>query len=270
MKRWRHRLRSEHGFTLVELMAAMAGGVVVLLAALTILDVTMHQTTRTFSLVDATSRAEPAFEAIENELHSACFADNETPIQSGSSGTRLIFVSSLGNAANPAATWHEIVFSGGKLTDNSYAASEQEVNGNPAWTRGSLENSRIVLTNVGQSKNTSTNTLIAPFQYFAYQQATGTDAGGNNYMILPDGTSPIPGTSTTVYNPLITGTQTLTTNQAQGAAEVLITLVVGPAGGNNENTNLNGVNDTVTDGVILRLTPAANNTAYGGDFSPCQ
>jgi len=89
-------------------------------------------------------------------------------------------------------------------------------------------------------------------------------------MILPDGISPIPGTSTTVYNPLITGTQTLSSNQAASAAEVLITMVVGPAGGNNENTNLSGVNDTVTDAVTLRLTPAADNTAYGGDFSPCQ
>ena len=133
MMQWRHRLRSERGFTLVELLAAMAAGVVVLLAALTILDVSMHQTTRTFTLVDATSRAEPAFEALENELHSACFADNETPIQSGSSGTSLIFVSSVGNAATPTPTWHEIDFSGGDLTDNSYAASEQEVSGTPTW-----------------------------------------------------------------------------------------------------------------------------------------
>jgi type II secretory pathway component PulJ len=270
MARLGDRLRSEDGFTLVELMVAMVGGVVVLLAALLVLDVALHQTTRTFSLVDATTRAEPAFEAIENELHSACFADNETPIQSGSSGTSLIFVSSVGNAASPTATWHEIDFSGGKLTDSSYAASESEVSGTPTWTRGSLESSRIVLTNVSQSTNTSTSALIPPFQYFAYQQAPGTDAGGNNYMILPDGMSPIPGTTTTEYNPLITGTQTLTANQAQSAAEVLITMVVGPAGGNNENTNQSGVSDTVTDAVVLRLTPASNNTAYGGDFSPCE
>jgi hypothetical protein len=88
-------------------------------------------------------------------------------------------------------------------------------------------------------------------------------------MILPDGISPVPGTSTTVYNPLVTGTQTLSSAQAASAAEVLITLVVGPAGQNNENTNLKNVNDTVTDAVTLRLTPAANNTSYGGDFSPC-
>ncbi len=269
MKRRLLDLRSESGFTLVELMVAMVGGIVVLMAALTILDVALHQTTRTFSLVDATARAEPAFEAIENELHSACFADSETPIQPGSSGTSLIFVSSVGNAASPTATWHEITFSAGKLTDSSYATSEQVVGGVPTWTRGSLQQSRIVLTNVGQSTNTSTNSLIPPFQYFAYQQAPGTDAAGNNYMILPDGTSPIPGTSTTEYSPLITGTQTLSTAQAQSAAEVLITLVVGPGGGNNENTNLSGVSDTVTDGVTMRLTPASNNTAYGGDFSPC-
>jgi prepilin-type N-terminal cleavage/methylation domain-containing protein len=270
MRRWRHRLRSERGFTLVELLAAMSAGVVVMMAALTILDVAMHQTTRTFSLVDATARAEPAFESIENELHSACFADNETPIQSGSSGTSLIFVTSTGNAATPTATWHEIDFSGGNLTDNSYAATEQEVSSVPTWTRGSLESTHLVLTNVSEATNTSTNSAIPPFQYFAYQQAPGTDAAGNNYEILPDGISPIPGTSTTVYNPLVTGSQTLTSAQAATAAEVLITMVVGPSGSHSENTNLSGVNDTVTDAVTLRLTPAANNTAYGGDFSPCE
>jgi len=49
------RLRSERGFTLVELLVAMVAGIVVLMAGLTILDVTMDQTTRSFSMVDATN-----------------------------------------------------------------------------------------------------------------------------------------------------------------------------------------------------------------------
>jgi prepilin-type N-terminal cleavage/methylation domain-containing protein len=270
--RRRLNLRSERGFTLVELLAAMAAGVVVLMAALTVLDVSIHQTTRTFSLVDATSRAEPAFEAIENELHSACFADEETPIQAGSSGTALIFVTSVGNAATPVATWHEIDFNtNGNLVDNSYSATESSVSGSPAWTRGTLQNSRIVLTNTGQTYNTATPpTKIPVFQYFAYQQAPATDAAGNNYMILPDGTAAVPGTSSTIYNPLVTGTAQLTSAQAASAAEVLITLVVGPGGQNNENTTLSTVNDTVTDSIVLRLTPASNNTADGGTYEPCE
>ena len=80
-------LRSEEGFTLIELLVTMVAGIVVLMALLTIMDVTLQSTTRAFSQVDANNRARPAFTSIENELHSACFADEETPIQSGSSGT---------------------------------------------------------------------------------------------------------------------------------------------------------------------------------------
>ena len=82
-------LRSEDGFTLVELLATMVAGIVVLMALLTIMDVTLQNTTHAFSQVDATQRARPAFTGIENDLHSACFADEETPIQTGSSPTRL-------------------------------------------------------------------------------------------------------------------------------------------------------------------------------------
>ena len=59
----RRRLASEAGFTLVELMVTMVAGVVVLLALGTIMDVTLRETTRSFTLVDATERARPIFEA---------------------------------------------------------------------------------------------------------------------------------------------------------------------------------------------------------------
>lgn len=267
----RINLKSEEGFTLVELLATMVAGIVVLAAVLTVLDVTFQQTTRTFSRVDATRRARPAFTAIENELHSSCFADQETPIQSGSSPTSLIFLSSTGTAATPISVWHEIVYNGAPkrtLTDSSYATSESTVNGVPTWTRGALQSSRIVLRNVSQAVSSS-NQPIPVFQYFAFQTAPGTDAAGNQYMILPDGTAPIPGTTTTVFNPLAPGAA-LTGTQAATVAEVLINLTVGPGGGSNENTNLSGVSDTVTDAITFRFTPAANHVGAGASFDPCE
>ncbi len=260
----RRALVSEAGFTLVELLATMVAGIVVLMALFTIMDVTLQQTTRTFSLVDATQRARPAFEQIENELHSACFADEETPIQVGSNANALIFLTSSGNGATPTAVWHEIDFAGGKLTDSTYATVTSEVNDLPTWSRGTQQGStRTVLTNVSASGTTPA------FQYFAYQIAPGTDAGGNQYMILPDGTAPIPGTSTTVFNPLAPG-GSLTAAQATSAAEVLITLKVGPQGGNdNENTNLSNVGDSVSDAVVFRNTPTANHVGDGAVFEPC-
>ena len=262
----RRRVADERGFTLVELLATMVAGVVVLLALGTIMDVTLRETTRSFTLVDATNRTRPIFEQIENNLHSACFADEETPIQSGSNANTLIFMSSSGNAATPTAVWHEVAYNPAPtstLTDTTYSTSYSVVNGIPTWSRGAQQGSpRTLLTNVVQTGTTPV------FQYFAYQTAPGTDAAGNQYEILPDGTAPVPGTSTTVTNPLDPG-GSLTSTDASSAAEVLITLTVGPAGHAYENTNLANVGQSVTDSITFRFTPAANHVGDGASFAPC-
>jgi Tfp pilus assembly protein PilW len=265
-------LRSEEGFTLIELLVTMVAGIVVLMALLTIMDVTLQSTTRAFSQVDANNRARPAFTSIENELHSACFADEETPIQAGSNGSALIFLSSTGSGATPNEWWHEIDYNAAPtstLVDNTYSAVQSDVNGVPTWSRGTLQSTRVVLTNVGQTRPTPTAALTPVFQYFAYQVAPGTDAAGNQYEILPDGTAPVPGTSTTVFNPLAPGAS-LSANQAASAAEVLISLGVGPGGGNNESTNYTNVGTAVSDAITFRFTPAANHVGDGAVFDPCQ
>jgi Tfp pilus assembly protein PilW len=261
----RRALASEAGFTLVELLVTMVAGIVVLLALGTIMDVTLRETTRSFTLVDATERARPVFEQIENELHSACFADEETPIQIGSGPSALIFMTSAGDSSIPTAMWHEIDYNAAPtstLTDSTYSTVYTDTNDTPTWSRGSLVSSKVLLNHVVQDGST------AVFQYFAYQTAPGTDAAGNQYEILPDGTSPIPGTSTTVFNPLAPGAA-LTSAQAATAAEVMINLTVGPAGGFNENTNLANDGQSVSDNITFRFTPAANTVGDGATFAPC-
>jgi prepilin-type N-terminal cleavage/methylation domain-containing protein len=261
----RRRFADQRGFTLVELLATMVAGVVVLLALGTIMDVTLRETTRSFTLVDATNRTRPVFEQIENNLHSACFADEETPIQVGSNANTLIFMSSYGNGATPTAIWHQITYNpapAASLTDTTYSTSYSVVSGIPTWSRGTQLGTRTLLTNVAQTGSTPV------FQYFAYQTAPATDAAGNQYEILPDCTATVPGTSTTVSNPLAPG-GSLTATQASSAAEVLISLTVGPAGHSNENTNLANVGQSVTDSIAFRFTPAANHEGDGATFSPC-
>lgn len=265
LRKARHRLGDERGFTLVELLTTMVAGVVVLLALGTIMDVTLRETTRSFTLVDATDRTRPVFEQLENNLHSACFADEQTPIQVGSNANTLIYMSSYGNGATPTAVWHQVTYSPAPtatLTDTTYSTSYSVIAGIPTWSRGALQATKTLLTNVAQTGTTPV------FQYFAYQTAPGTDAAGNQYEILPDGTAPVPGTSTTVFNPLAPG-GSLSTTQASSAAEVIVTLTVGPAGGFNENTNLAHVGQSVSDSIAFRFTPAANHEGDGATFSPC-
>jgi prepilin-type N-terminal cleavage/methylation domain-containing protein len=258
------RLHRQDGFTLVELLVVIVTATVIAGALFTILDVTLRSTTRTFTRVDATQRARTQIEALENELHSACVAANVAPIQAGSTGTTLNFLSYYGDAASPTPVWHSVVFSGGTLTDNAYSVSGTA----PSWTQGTLQSSYQLLNNVAQIGTTP------PFQYFAYQEAPNgsggyyTDGAGNPYMMLLDGTSSVSGTNTfPAASPLATP---LSAANAALAAEVLINLSVGPTGGSQENTNLSDANVSVTDSVILRLTPVANHVETGANFQPCR
>ncbi|MBV9174538.1 MAG: type II secretion system protein [Chloroflexi bacterium] len=259
--------RSEGGFTLVELLVVIIAGLVVVIALFALVDVTLRQTTRTFSAVDATQHARTALEEIENEAHSACLLDYPSPIQPGSTDTSLRFVSQYGStataatAANPYPVLHTIAFDpvAKTLTDTT----------SPFGGGVGTIQTTTLLTNVGAQGS-------APvFQYFAYAEPTDssgapyTDGAGNPYEMLIDGINAVPGTA------IIPSAQPLAVplsiDDAGQAAEVLIKLQVGASGGTNENTNLtSGVNDSVTDQVVLRLTPPVNHAGSGTSFEPCQ
>lgn len=268
---------AEEGFTLIEMLTTMLIGFIVLGALFMIQTVTLHQTTRLFSKVDATQHVRVAVEQVENELHSACVTDKVTPILAGSSSTVLTFVSQYGTAASLTPVEHQVTFNSaaGTLTDASYAETSvsQATDGSPIYTFASTATTtRTLLKNASQTGSTPI------FQYFAYQEPMNgstpyTDSAGDPYMMLLDGTSEVPGTSTIpAASPL---TVPLSTTNAANAAEVMISLTGGPQGGTGEVTNYNApntndVSDPVSDAVVLRLTPAANHVGSGVVFLPCQ
>ena len=260
----RSALRRQDGFTLIELLVVMLTSAIIMLALFAILDFTLVQTSRTFTRVDATQRSRTQLEALENELHSACVSSGSTPLQPGSSGSALNFISYFGDAASPTPLWHSVVFSGGTLTDSQYNVT----GASPNWQQGTLQKTVPLLAHAAQVGS-------APmFQYFAYQQAPNgsggyyTDGGGNPYMLLLDGTSSVPGTSIIpAASPLATP---LSTAGAQQAAEVLINLSVGPGGGSGERTSFADGAVSAADSVVLRLTPPANHVETGANFLPCR
>jgi Tfp pilus assembly protein PilV len=268
-------IRDESGFTLIEMLVTILMGIVILSALVTIMVTTLDQTTRYFSKIDATQHARVGVEQIENELHSACVTDNVTPVLTGSTGTTLQFVSQYGTAASLTPVEHVISWnsSTGALTDTTYAETGVTINssGVPIYTFSTTpSNTRTVLTNVTETGTTPI------FEYFKYQVPTNssnqpyTAPDGNDYEMLIDGTNAIPGTSTVpAAQPLTTP---LASSDAALTAEVMINMTVGPSGGTGENTHLTpgDAADAVSDGVVLRLTPAANEAGNGAVFLPCQ
>ena len=281
-------LAAEEGVSLIELLVSILAGMIVIIALFNLQIVTLHQTTRVFTKVDATQHARIAIEDLENELHSACIVDNVTPIQAGSSPTSVQFVSQEGNGATLTPVEHLItynttagsitttsgVFNYGALTltDATYAETGETQNssGVPVYTFASTASTaRILLANVSQSGT------IPIFQYYAYQVPMNgstpyTDSSGDDYEMLLDGTSDVPGTSTIPTASPLTATPSLGATNAANTAEVVTTVVVAPYKTTGENTNLADASDTVSDGVVLRLTPAPNHTGDGNAFIPCQ
>lgn len=267
--------RARGGFTLVELVVAMAAGIVVLIGGTTILFVTMHQTQRTFTKIDATRQARTAFGYIENELHSAC-VNGSPPIQGvaadgtvESDANNLVFLSYIGNAANPTPVWHQLSYSAslGTLTDTSYHATYTPSQTGNDWTRGSASATSTLLSNLPQQPTGSPPV----FQYFNYQ-SVGSDSSGNVYYAIPDGSNLSPLTGTRLTPAPLGTTGGLLAANANVTVEVVISLLVGPSAENIASSSLTSVDDAVTDSISLRLTTPpdySSGSSSSGEYAPC-
>lgn len=254
----------EDGFTLIELVVAMAIAITVVIALSGIMIVTLHQTRNTLTRVDATRQARVAMTQIENELHSACVGGAAVPIQAGSTASKLIFLSYTGDAASPTPVWHELSLTGTTLTDTTYGVTASTTGS--GWTRTGTGTTTQLLTNVtAQGTN-------AVFTYFPYTYALGTD--GNYYWYIPDGTNPNPVTGVVPTNgALPTSGSGLIASDAANTVEVMVRLSVGPASTNGlTGSALSAVSVPITDTISLRLTTPPDFTTSSsstGDFGPC-
>jgi type II secretory pathway pseudopilin PulG len=168
-------LRDEHGFTLVEMLVAMVTGMVVILATLSILDISISQSSRISERVDADQRGRLAMEKILLELHSSCTFASANPVEPESSDKVLKFVSQTGTEAYfTKMVKHLITFNpeAGTLTDANYVSNNELKAGETTneWTYPNTPTStQTLLTGVSQSKEKTTETPIPVFQYFKYE-----------------------------------------------------------------------------------------------------
>ena len=94
MRRRLHRLRSdESGFTLVELLAAMSIGIIILMAAFLVLDRATAVSQEIANRQDALQRGRVAMERIVRELRSqVCLGDETEPITAANNNAVTFFV----------------------------------------------------------------------------------------------------------------------------------------------------------------------------------
>jgi Tfp pilus assembly protein PilV len=279
----------ESGFTLIELLVTMIIAIVTALALFAFQDLALHQSSRVFAKVDATQQARNTIEVIESRLHSACVAEDVTPIQAGSTTQSLFFISKYGGAATVTPEFHKIYMSGTSLIDATYAATgTSAANWAPA---ASPSSSRTLLTNVTPASGTS-STL---FTYYAYGVATDSaghnyiDAAGDPYVMLLDGTSTLPPGITTytggavpagtvpANSPLTLDASPTNSNTPPGLSQanaqitsaVGIKLVVDANGALGTFPQISDSATTVSDVVTLRITPVPSDNNQGVP-GPCE
>jgi Tfp pilus assembly protein PilW len=151
--------------TLVELLVAMSAGVVVMVGITLAMIVTMRETSRVTSHVEANQQARIAMTKILAELHSACLAPQIAPIYPESSATTLNFIHQSGSAVAPVPVKSKIVLTEGMLKEFDYRY-KSGLAPNYVFEEAAPESTEILLENASQIGTTPI------FRYYTYSNGT--------------------------------------------------------------------------------------------------
>jgi prepilin-type N-terminal cleavage/methylation domain-containing protein len=262
----RHRLTDHAGFTMVELMVAMATGLVIVFGAFSLIDLSTRTATQVRDRVDATTQARAAMETLVQELNSGCVTSDVSPVQPRTAGgpsvttngTNLVFVDGLGQSGtidqseSVQPVEHVVSLTNGTLTDSSYAyvsGNQPSLQNAPTWTFGSTPiATHVLLTNV--TPQAGSNGAI--FQYYSYSNPSNATAQS------------LVGAAPITNFPLDDTWPPTAANAAVSVAQVDIALQVAATNKNpwaNKPANMANIDDS----VVFRLTPATP----GGPNYPC-
>jgi prepilin-type N-terminal cleavage/methylation domain-containing protein len=249
-------LEDERGYTLIELVVAMALGMVLMVAVFTFLQFTTNDVSRITQRAEVDQTGRTALEKIMLALHSACVAPTVAPIRSGSGPNTIRFVSEtspLNTNKEPVSALttvklHEITYtpaSGkvqGTLVEKSWPSSG--LVGSYTFNEKETPTERKLLTGVKRS-GAGESTPI--FQYYRYYR-TG-DKEPQLGTINP--------TATTVLKE---------EEEAKTITKVTVSFTLSPEG--HEYTAFG--NDrpvALEDSAIFRLAPSSE--ASGTSNLPC-
>jgi prepilin-type N-terminal cleavage/methylation domain-containing protein len=244
----------EQGYTLVELLIAMALGLIVSLAAFSILEFTGSDVSRINNRAHVDQTGRVALEKIMLELHSACVAVTINPILPGSNENELKFISEtspLNTNKEPVSSlstvrMHKIIYNKaeGTLTEKSWPSTAASVSPEYKFIEeAATEKKTKLLTGVKQTESTPI------FQYYRYYQEgdTGVKLGQLN---------PSPMTAEALKKE----------TESEKVAKVTASLTLAPEG--KEGAFAKGDQPVaLEDSAIFRLTPSSE--AAGNTNLPC-
>lgn len=152
----------ESGMTLVELLVAASTGVVVMLGISLALIVTIRDSRRVSSHIQANQQARLTMAKVTDQLHSACVAYNIAPIQESSGPTSITFLHQIGSAVSPTPVKSTIALSGTDLVQTDYAATGGSA---PQWTFATSASSTTTLVR----RISAISASVPIFRYYAFE-----------------------------------------------------------------------------------------------------
>jgi prepilin-type N-terminal cleavage/methylation domain-containing protein len=169
--RLRRRLRSERGFTLIEMLVASAIGLVVLTVMLTLLDSSQNASSRVVARVDGTQRGRVAMEQVTQRLRSQICLGAATPLIIGDTtlptdANSVTFYSDLGNGSDFLPEKRRIYVSGTDLKERVIAGAGLP----PNTTFTATPRDRILMQNIKPVVQNGAN--LPYFRYFMFDTAT--------------------------------------------------------------------------------------------------
>jgi type II secretory pathway component PulJ len=235
----------ETGFTLVEVLVATVIGLMITLAAFTLLEFSTRDVSRITDRAHADQVGRVALENVMLQLHSACVAVGVNPVQAGSNANELIFiseVSSLNKVTNEPVSvlstvqLHKLIYTEGKLTEKSWTGkfnatlTHESTRGPYEFNEAEKPAEKVLLKGISPISK-----LHPIFQYFRYYKEG--DAEPKYGQLNPTAITPA---SEAV---------------AETVAKVTMGFVLTPEG--VESSFARGDRAvTLEDSAILRLTPS--------------
>jgi Prokaryotic N-terminal methylation motif len=221
-------LKSERGYTLVELLVGMMVSLVVLGAIMAMVQVATGNQNRVSEHVIANQRGRPAMNRIIDLLHSACVSPGLAPIQESSTDSSMTFLSKSGSAVNPTPNKYVFSLAAGRLTETMALGSGLEPS---KWTFATPSAPRLLVDGLSTAQVGEPPATVPLFRYFAYE-------GGQV-------------SATSLPTPLSK------TNAAK-VVQVNVAFRVAPRAGATANPSSLV---TLSDAATLRIEPASENSA---------
>jgi type II secretory pathway pseudopilin PulG len=230
-------MKSERGFTLVELIVGMFSMIVILTAIMMLVRVSTTNQDRVAERVAANQKIRPVMTRLIDTLHSACIAPGISPIQTGSSGSSMVVLSKAGSDVAPVPDRRTFTLTGSVLTEDLRTVTGGTI---PNWTFSSTSAPnypRTLLTGVSAGAVGSPPVAVPAFRYYAY---TG-DTLSSTPLTVP-----------------------LSAADAARTAHVAIAFAAAPSSNTVGDEQLNRI--TLADSASLRLESASE---AGGVNMPC-